>query len=146
MRRSYCGEVGCTERHYAQGRCKSHYYEARHKSLFTTTEWPNRSRSGWLPPMSAQVEGQVNWRNRDRYLNEPRYRGLSMLEVAEQDQWRCRLCDKLVSRDDLSIDRIAPGEPYTPVNVQAVHKGCNSARSNRPFVFRLGECLEILGR
>lgn len=72
---------------------------------------------------------------------------IDLYELAERDQWQCKLCNQVISKDakhykgnlDLqgpSLDHIVPvslGGTHTWDNVQLAHYYCNSIRGNKPL-------------
>ena len=73
---------------------------------------------------------------------------IDLYELAERDQWQCKLCNEPISKDAKhykgnlnlygpSLDHIIPvslGGTHTWNNVQLAHYYCNSIRGNKPLV------------
>lgn len=76
--------------------------------------------------------GVGNGRNRD---------DVTVRAIARRDGWTCRLCGHPIDPAltgtrhlmSASRDRIVPGQPYTPANVQLAHLRCNIIRGDRPW-------------
>jgi 5-methylcytosine-specific restriction endonuclease McrA len=72
---------------------------------------------------------------------------IDLYELAERDQWQCKLCNEPISKDAKhykgnlhlqgpSLDHIIPvslGGTHTWDNVQLAHFYCNSIRGNKPL-------------
>ena len=75
---------------------------------------------------------------------------IDLYELAERDQWQCKLCNEPISKDAKhyknklnlygpSLDHIVPvslGGTHTWNNVQLAHFYCNSIRGNKPLVIK----------
>jgi 5-methylcytosine-specific restriction endonuclease McrA len=73
---------------------------------------------------------------------------IDLYELAERDQWQCKLCNKPISQDAKhykgnlnlygpSLDHIIPvskGGSHTWSNVQLAHYYCNSIRGNKALI------------
>lgn len=58
-----------------------------------------------------------------------------ILRVAERDDWRCHLCGGDVTRENWSLDHLAPlarGGSHTYENIALAHRLCNVRRGVRP--------------
>lgn len=72
---------------------------------------------------------------------------IDLYQLAERDQWQCKLCNQAISKDAKhykgnlhlqgpSLDHIVPvslGGTHTWDNVQLAHYYCNSIRGNKPL-------------
>lgn len=86
------------------------------------------------------------WAGRRRRQRRARKAGVAAVpyvarEIFERDRWRCMLCGRKLNRrakwphpDSASIDHVIPlaqGGGDNPLNVQAAHLLCNSAKGHR---------------
>jgi len=74
-------------------------------------------------------------------LNAPVIEHFTLQEIAARDQWRCHLCQELVTRQTWSMDHLVPlslGGEHSRANVALAHQLCNVKRGRRPLPPEVG--------
>lgn len=99
-----------------------------------------------LRPTMCPACGNTGQRRRER-MRSNRREAYDRWDIFERDDWTCQLCHEPLDRDAHHADRLAPtidhrvpvsaGGADAPDNVQAAHRGCNSAKGDRIYLARV---------